>query len=430
MWEGSVGKISRGGRYATAITVALATGALVVALPALGAAGKTKLISKTSAGDPADDDSYDPSISASGRYVAFESSATNLPGDDTVDEVYIHDRKTGKTRLVSKTSAGTPADDHSYLPSISASGRYVAFESSATNLPGDDTADDVYIHDRKTGKTRLVSKTSAGAPADGNSFTPSVSATGRYVAFRSAANNLPGNNGVYDVYIHDRKTGNTRLVSKTSAGTPADGNSEAPSISASGRYVAFRSGATNLPGDDTVDEVYIHDRKTGKTRLVSKTSAGTPADDHSYLPSISASGRYVAFDSDATNLPGNDAVNDVYIHDRKSGKTRLVSKTSAGTPADGNSEAPSISASGRYVAFRSGATNLPGDDTVDEVYIHDRKTGKTRLVSKTSAGTPADSYSSDPSVSASGRYVAFESFATNLPGNDAVNDVYIHDRGR
>ncbi len=429
MWGGSVGEISRAGRWAAAIVVALATGALVAALPALGAAGKTKLVSKTSNGTPADGFSYTPSISASGRYVAFESQANNLPGDDTVNNVYIHDRKTGKTRLISKTSAGTPADGWSFTPSVSASGRYVAFESQANNLPGDDTVNNVYIHDRKTGKTRLISKTSAGTPADGWSFTPSVSASGRYVAFRSAANNLPGNNGVYDVFIHDRKTGKTRLVSKTSAGAPANENSSVPSISASGRYVAFESSATNLPGDDGLYDVYIHDRKTGKTRLVSKTSAGAPADGNSYTPSISASGRYVAFESQANNLPGNDAVDDVYIHDRKSGKTRLISKTSAGDPADGDSYDPSLSASGRYVAFQSDATNLPGNDAVDDVYIHDRKTGKTRLVSKTSAGTPADGHSYEASVSASGRYVAFSSGSDNLPGN-AVGNVYLHDRGR
>jgi Tol biopolymer transport system component len=218
----------------------------------------------------------------------------------------------------------------------------------------------------------------------------------------------------------------TRLVSKTSGGTPANGDSFNPSISSSGRYVAFDSLATNLPGDDSVFDVFVHDRETGKTRLVSKRSDGTPANGGSFDPSISGSGRYVAFDSFATNLPGDDSFTDVFVHDRNTGKTRLVSKRSNGTPANGDSFDPSISGSGRYVAFESNATNLPGDDSFGDVFVHDRETGKTRLVSKRSNGTPANGDSFNPSISSSGRYVAFDSLATNLPGGGGQRRIYLH----
>jgi hypothetical protein len=403
---------------------------LVVALVAAGAPAsaappKTALVSKTSAGIPANGDSLSPSASSTGRFVAFKSDATNLPGRDAYTDIYVRDRETGRTRLVSKTSGGDPADGASHDPSISASGRFVAFQSYADNLPGDDAQADVYVHDRETGRTRLVSKTSGGDPADDDSGNPAISATGRFVAFQSDATNLPGD--IYgDVYVHDRQTGRTSLASKSSAEAPANADSSQPSISTSGRFVAFNSNATNLPGRDAYSDVYVRDRRTGRTALVSKTSGGNPANDYSHTSQISPSGRFVAFQSIADNLPGRDAYWDVYVHDRETGRTRLVSESSRGIPANEDSYQPSISASGRIVAFESEATNLPGRDAHRDVYVHDRETGRTRLASKSSQGVPANEGSFHPSISASGRFVAFHSNATNLPGRDAYADVYVH----
>jgi Tol biopolymer transport system component len=391
------------------------------ALPA--GAATTRLVSKTSAGTPANGDSGDPSISASGRYVAFQSHADNLPGNDAFWNIYVHDRNTKTTRLVSKKTNGTPADGDSSAPSISASGRFVAFQSAAPNLPGNDGFLNVYVHDRETGKTRLVSRKSNGTPADGASSQPAIR-SGRYVAFRSTANNLPGNDAFANIYVHDRKTKTTRLVSKTSNGTPADGSSATPSISSSGRHVAFQSGADNLPGNDAVSNIYVHDRETKATRLVSKRTDGTPADGTSTHPSISNSGRHVAFESGANNLPGNDAVSNIYVHDRETKATRLVSKRTDGTPADGHSHSPSMR-SGRYVAFQSTANNLPGENANADVYLHDRKAGTTRLVSRTSSGTPANGNSFSPSIAAGGRHVAFVSDASNLAGNNAFDNIYL-----
>lgn len=387
------------------------------------------LAAPANAGDPEDPGNFNPAPSGSGRYVAFDSMATNLPGNDAVREIFVRDLRTGKTKLVSKTSAGDTLEDHSYSASISGSGRYVAFESGADNLPGDDGHQNVYVHDRRTGKTKLVSKSSAGVPADRPSFRPALSRSGRYIGFASSPGTLPGVNAFQQIYVHDRKTGKTRLVSKTSDGAPGDGFSYEAAISSSGRHVAFYSDADNLPGDDAFLDVYVHDRKTGNTRLVSKTSDGAVPDQNSFTPSISSSGRHVSFMSQADNLPGEDGTADVYIHDRKTGKTRLVSKSSAGAPADVGSTNPSISGSGRYVAFSSQASNLPGGDgSTTQVFVHDRKTGTTRLVSQTSAGTAADDGCFASAISRSGRVVSFYSFADNLPGADLFSNVYARDR--
>ena len=422
-------------------TLSLAVAVAVVlagALPALAGPAKTRLVSQTSAGEPADGESGSPSVSASGRYVAFESRAANLQGGGPNPSAYVRDRKTGKTRLVSRTPAGEPAGAglSGLGGSISAAGRYVVFHSTDPGFPGDHTGFifNVYRRDMKTGKIKLVSRSSAGDPADGDSQFPTISASGRFVAFHSRATNLAslGGIGIVHVYIHDVKTGRTRLASRTSAGEPADGTQSVGAlISPSGRYVGFESNADNLGGDDSYTDVFVHDRKTRRTRLISQNSAGEPATGNdSYGGWISASGRYVGFESGAVNLPG-DHTNvqfNSYVRDLKTGKTKLVSKTSGGAPTTGGQSATAVlSASGRYVAFRSEATNLPGDNTVWNSYVRDLKTGKTKLVSKTSGGavaTGGDSLS--PVIAASGAFVAFHSEATNLPGDDAVQDVYVH----
>ena len=200
-------------------------------------------------------------------------------------------------------------------PLISARGRHIGFESNATNLGGDNAYTDTFVHDRKSGRTRLISRNSAGEPATGgDSYGGWLSASGRYVGFESGATNLPGDASLFDVYIRDLKTGKTRLVSKTSDGSPATGGgSSHAQLSASGRYVAFFSGATNLPGDDGWRDVYVRDLKTGKTKLMSKTSGGQPATGgDSFRPALAASGRVVAFPSEATNLPGAAGFMQIY----------------------------------------------------------------------------------------------------------------------
>ena len=409
--------------------------------PAQGATPKTKRVSVRSNGAEVEGgNSLAPSISATGRFVSFESDATNVVGgdDNASSDVFVHDRKTKKTRRVSVRSNGDEADGDSRNPSISADGRFVSFESFATNLvPGDDIGkNDVFVHDRKTGKTRRVSVRSNGVQGDFGSFKPSISANGRFVSFESVATNLVADddNGSSDVFVHDRNTSKTKRVSVRSNGDEAEGGlSNYPSISATGRFVAFRSLATNLvPGDDNgQNDVFVHDRKTGKTRRVSVRSNGDQGDFGSLNPSISANGRFVSFESVAPNLVADDdnGTADVFVHDRNTSKTKRVSVRSNGNEADGGSRYPSISATGRFVSFESFATNLVDSDANGQydAFMHDRKTGKTRRVSVRSNGDEAEGASEASSVSADGRFVAFNSHADNLVPDDDNNnhDVYV-----
>ena len=406
-------------------------------------AGTTTRVSVASDGTQGNDFSVEPSISASGRYVAFNSLASNLVSGDTngVVDVFVHDRKTGQTTRVSVASDGTQGNELSDAPSISDDGRYVAFFSNASNLVSGDTNEtgDVFVHDRKTGQTTLVSVASDGTQGNGGSGHAAISPNGRYVAFQSEASNLVSGdtNNTIDVFVHDRKTGQTTLVSVGSNGTQGNDLSLHPSISADGRYVAFDSLATNLAeGGDTnsTSDVFVHDLKTGQTTLVSVASDGTQGSGYSFVPSISASGRYVAFDSFATNLVSGDTnfAPDIFVHDLKTGQTTRVSVASDGTQGNSDSGGRSISATGRYVAFHSFATNLVSDDTnfTGDTFVHDRKTGQTTRVSVASDGTQGNDFSGDPSISATGHFVAFTSFATNLVSGDTngTGDIFVHDR--
>jgi len=369
-------------------------------------AGATERASVDSSGNEKNTNGLDPSISGDGRYVAFEWDFG----------VWVHDRETGITEMVSVDSAGIEANNSSNDPTISADGRYVAFESGATNLVADDTngEGDVFVHDRQTGATERVSVDSQGAQVNDDSNDPAISVDGRYVAFVSYATNLvPGDtNDKRDIFVHDRQTEVTERVSVDSVGNEGDDTSYSPAISADGRYVAFVSYATNLVPVDTdacvhatyhwnCEDVFVHDRETGVTEKVSVDSAGNEANKESANPAISGGGRYVAFHSEASNLVPSDTNHseDVFVHDRQTGATELVSVDSAGNQGLCWSKYPAITADGRYVAFDSCVENLvPGDTntcsttpaigqgssygrpgTCPDVFVHDRGTGAPDL---------------------------------------------------
>jgi Tol biopolymer transport system component len=340
--------------------------------------GETRRVSVSSSGAQGNHRSGAPSISADGRFVAFWSYASNLVDGDTnrSRDVFVHDLRTGETRRVSVSSSGAQANGSSFNPSISADGRFVAFVSPASNLVDGDTngAYDVFVHDLRTGETRRVSVSSSGAQANKLfSLNPSISTDGRFVAFESQASNLvPGDtNRANDVFVHDLRTDKTRRVSVSSSGAQANGSgffplSAYPSISADGRFVAFDSPAPNLVRRDTNrrPDVFIHDLRTGETRLVSVSSRGRQGNKKSFNPSISAAGHFVAFKSYATDLVRHDtnASRDVFVHGLRTGKARRVSVSSRGRQGNKDSGTPSISADGRFVAFASDAPNLvPGD---------------------------------------------------------------------
>jgi Tol biopolymer transport system component len=285
------------------------------------------------------------------------------------------------------------------------------------------------------------------AGGDGNSRGAAISASGRYVAFWSVANNLAPNSHAFRrrVFVRDRDAEKTVLASRQSSasgGAGANGNSDDVALSLNGRFVAFRSGADNLSGlDKNVDDVFVRDRKTNKTVLVSRQSeaaGGAGANGFSSDPAVSADGRFVAFTSSASNLDrrARDGERQVFLRDRKTKKTELVSRQSTadgGAVANRFSSGPSVSADGRYVAFWSAADNLSDDArTWSNVFVRDMKTGKTILVSRHSAadgGVGGHGFSYHTALSAEGRYVAFVSDADNLSDadNNRTPEVFVRD---
>ncbi len=272
-----------------------------------------------------------------------------------------------------------------------------------------------------------------------------ISGNGRYVAFASEASNLVlgDTNNVSDVFVRDLLTGTTRRVSVNGSGGQGLGESEYPSISPDGRYVAFASATADLVPGDTNGylDVFVRDLKTGVTKRASLDSSGNQGNEGSLETSVSSNGRYVVFQSYASNLVENDnnGVPDIFVRDLVSGTTRRISVDSSGTEANDSSQGAVISANGRYVAFQSFASNLvSGDDnTNSDVFIHDLKTGTTQMVSVNTSGEEAGAFcfytgvagTGGASISADGRYVAFQSFACDLVPDDTndAQDIFVRD---
>jgi Tol biopolymer transport system component len=418
-----------------ALPVGLSCMALVAASAfARGGATTTELVSKTNGGATASAEANADEITPNGRFVVFSSDAANLPGEGIESQIYLRDLRKNKTRLISKTSGGDPADGHTDDASISTDGRLIAFDSAADNLPGlDGVGRNVYVRDRATGKTKLVSRTSGGDPVDGHSDNAMISADGRFVAFDSDAGNLPGGTGggFRQVYVRDLEQGKTALVSRTSGGEPADEESREPTTSRHGRQISFESHAPNLGGGSDYLRLFVRDLDTGETKQVSRNSAGEPANAESDEELLSASGNLVVFQSEATNLPAGDGTVRVFLRDLRTGKTRLISKTSGGDPTSGGgSSDASISPNERFVVFESSATNLPGALGGDsQVYVRDRQARETRLVSRAVNGDAADARSfldrKGRYLSGDGSVLLFGSDGGNLPGATGDQQVYV-----
>lgn len=424
-----------------------------------------------------------PVLSASGRYLAFAYGLGNLVPNDPAGEgsdIFLLDLVTRQIQLVSVSSQGANGNQFAFFDSlsISADGRYVAFASDSTNLvPNDGNGEtDVFVRDILTGTTILASVNSSGNQLAANTrdFTlrPAISANGQFVAFQSQANNLVPNdtNGDdQDIFVRDLRAGTTTRVSVSSRGEQsrpwnivASADSRTPSISGDGRFVAFESNAINLDSRDTRAnnfDIFVHDRQTGQTRQVSVNSQGSVAVGESSQETsigfsktsgssnavISANGRYVVFQSGATNLIPNDNNDrvDIFRHDLQTGETVLVSVGLNGSLANagsgiGSSRNGAISSDGRYVVFQSLANNLVPNDTNNalDVFMRDMGTSTTERISINSSGQEAVggqpiTVSGDGTISDGGRYIAFLSQSANL-----VNDrfapfsvgIYLRDR--
>jgi Tol biopolymer transport system component len=409
-----------------------------LAIAGAAAALRIDRVSIGSGGVEAAGDCTTPVLSSDGNILAFSSLASNLVAGDSnrQADVFVRDLNADTTTRVSVSSSGQEAAGGSWQPAMSADGRFIAFQSTAMNLvPGDNRPFmDVFVHDRLTGITDRASESSTGALGDNGAYDPVISADGRYVAFQSDASNLVAfdANGSSDVFLRDRTAGTTTRVSVNTAGQEGAGASWEPAISADGRWVAFTSNAANLVSGDSnaASDVFVHDSSTGVTTRASRSAAGAQANGSSSQPTLAATGRHLAFVSTAENLvPGDrNRKGDVFVADLWTGRMRLASVSASGIQANEYSREPRLSADGRFVAFASLAGNLvPHDDNgLLDVFVHDLLSQRTHRMSVAWNGAQSNSECERPTLSADGRTLAFVSQATNLvPGDaNAAADVF------
>jgi Tol biopolymer transport system component len=411
--------------------------------------GTTGLLSKARNGGFPDSGSIEPSISASGRYVAFTSIASDLVANDEQGsvEVFVLDRRSGKiSRAPLPPGYGRSTAASQSEPAISADGTVVAYAYQPPPPP-DRTADGpmpvfIVAWDRGSGTAEIVSRNAKNGP-QGGARQPSVSADGRYIAYTTVAD-LPGerDGGADDVFRYDRRTDATIVVSRSFGGGGLSGDANSPSISGDGDVVAFISdgGDSVVPEDTGLGmQVYTRTISSGTNERISRPPDGKATNNRSIDPAISSDGRYVAFASSATNLTPEGTVG-LFRYDRRTGTMILVSVTPSGAGAKGTSGQPSITPNGAMVAWTSTATDLvpetagriaPAATTrgQSEVYLRDIDAGETILISVSLTNTGSAGQSFQPAVAGGGRYVAFASNSRTLVRDDGNNayDVFLRD---
>lgn len=445
-WDGVV---ASGGRLNLGRAMErLVTGPLPEGTPAPSVAGRggaLELGSPARSGRWGNGPSGDPSISADGRWVAFGSSATNLVAGDRegFDDVFLLDRRSNTVVRVSQSVAGIGGSGDSRSPAVSADGRFVAYVTSAPNLGATDGngTEDVYVWDRLSGTNELVSVRADGrAAGNGLSEMPALSADGMVVAYASLATDLVAGdrNGMEDVFVRDRGRRMTERVSAGLRGVEARGWSDAPSISADGRWVVFESSAANLVAGDGNEawDCFVRDRVSGAMERVSVGAGGVEGEADSYFPVISGDGRWIAFASLADGLDGGaaDAWVGVFLRDRETGQVIRASAVPDGSGAAGDGFADALSLDGRWLVFSSADPKLApgGAPGMYRVFAYDRLTGLVEELGLNAAGATADDTVFLGRPNGDGRWVAFASYASNLvPGDgNGQMDVFVLDRGR
>ena len=410
-----------------------------LALP-VAHAGEVERISQNAFQVQGNDDSFLVTLSGDGGLAAMSSDATNLagPGDTNGQrDIFLRDQETGVVTRINLGPTAAQADGFSECPVISADGNVVVYGSWATtilNAPNN-SYQRIHLHDVATGTTELVSVNSAGTfPNEGCSL-PTVSADGSRVAYFAIASDIAPGFTTGACFVRDRTTGTTIPVTVDING--GHGTGLFPNISADGRYVAFQSQDIDLVAGDGngVQDMFRFDIQTGITELVSVASSGQQANGQSAsggIGVISGDGRFVVFDSIANNLVPNDGnfTRDIFVRDMATQTTERVSVSSTGVEANAASTWAVISVDGRFVAFESTASNLvPGDtNNVSDVFVHDRQTGRTIRVSESDFGVQGNAGSFAPAVSGDGRHIGFYSVATNLAGvdNNNASDLFVH----
>lgn len=404
----------------------LGVGALLVSAGVAMAAGTITRVSESATGEGATATALWSVVSDDGRWVAFKSRAPNLVPDDTnnATDVFVKDMQTGAVERVSVSTDGTEANENSAFTGLdmSADGRYVVFDSGATNLVADDTNGrrDVFIHDRTEGTTvRIVGDD--GTQAGGQVGHPSISADGRFVAVRGSA--LDEGGGPSDeIFVHDRQTDTLEHITG-----PADeflGSTDgSPVLSADGRWLAFTTRAFN-----SAEDIILYDRDTGDWEIANpRYDDSAPSQRHNRL-SISGDGRYVAFRSpDANLVPGDEADTwDAFVYD---GQTDTVERIPAAGISIIEDPDPAISGNGRYVAFVAGSADLYGaTNDIHDVVVHDRTEDTFEVVSVHEDDSAATRQSQRPHLSADGRFVTFDTREAFDEDDGPSFDVYIVDR--
>ncbi len=409
-------------------------------------AGSVERISVDSGGiqiNPANADYQ--TVSDNGRYVIFNARLGSDPANPV--NVYLRDRTMETTELVSIANDGSGSGVLGAID-ISSDGRYVVF--TGNGLDGSTGHIDAYVRDRVTGTTELISINSDGSLGTPNKSASgvSISANGRYVAFASnSADVVDGDtNGVVDIFVRDRATNTTQRVSIASDGTQANESSDsafrAAVISANGRYIVFGSSASNLVPNDSNGkrDLFVHDRLNGSTERVNLASDGSQGNSGLNISKkfdLSSDGRYVVFSSADSNLVAIDSngQSDIFVRDLVTGTTELVSIADDGSQANSTSMNPAISGNGRYVSFNSMASNLVtgGNPQGLAIFVRDRIANTTEMVDVPHDGSTSNGFSfGNTAVSEDGRYIVFPSSASNLvaddPNNDNSLDIFIHDR--
>ena len=407
-------------------TIALATGIGFAG----GASAQIERVSIGAGGVEANAHSYDAAISANGQVIAFRSTASNLVvvDDNNWPDIFVRDLDGATTEMVS----GHITQDRRYSqhPSISADGQIVVMQTDIASRYG---MSQIVVHDRDTGASAVLVP-SPSRP----SLAPSVSGNGQFVAYHSVGTQQDiqppearpindDHNSTLDAFVFDRLASPVvpvERVSRDATGAEGVGDSLSVSLSDDGRYVAFYSYANNLVAGDANahEDVFVKDRQTGGIVMASVASDGTLGNGDSYKPVLSGNGRFVVFRSQASNLVPNDTNKrwDIFVRDLTLNTTSRVSVSSSGAEANHDSLEADISDDGRFVVFRSNASNLVAGDTNQrfDIFVHDRDTGQTARVSTPTTGE-SDGHSYKPAISGDGAWIVFESDATNLVAGDS-----------
>jgi 6-phosphogluconate dehydrogenase (decarboxylating) len=381
-----------------------------------------------------------PSLSVDGRYVAFNSMASNLVPNDTNNswDAFVYDRNTHTIERVSVSNSGVEGNGHSFATNISANGRYVVITSYASNLVPNDTnhctpgCQDTFVYDRQLGTIERVSVNNQGVEGNLSSGSGTISDNGQFVAFWSMASNLVPNdtNNTADIFVYNRQTDTIERVSVNNDGAQGTiGHSEFPQISADGRYVAFSSMAQGLVPNDTNNsyDAFVYDRQTSTIKRISKNAQGVEGNNYSIASAMSANGRYVVLTSLASNFYEGDVegTDDIFVYDNV---TQLLQKVISGTSAWAGT--PSISDNGRFVAFSSDRSDLVPNDTNNavDIFMYDRQLQSIQRISVGNSGGQSNGESGHYlTISGDASHVAFVSAASNLVANDTNNteDVFV-----